>query len=85
MHGSRWLIPLETRTFVGARNGDSDDDELKHYFPCGACKQPVDMRDLDAVFHHEVPGHSPLAPTQADRLFEIGTQLRHVLKGLPRP
>lgn len=73
------MIPPETRTFVGVRNDDAGDDELEHYFLCGACKQPVDMRDLDAVFHHEVMGHLPLAPIDACRLVAIGIQLREVL------
>lgn len=84
MCGSFALIPLETRTFVGARNDESEDEERKHYFPCGACKQLIDMRDLDAVFHHEVAGHSPMEAEEAERLSEIETQLRHVLMDSPR-
>ena len=73
------MIPPETRTFVGECADAPDDDELQRFFLCGACRQPVDMRDLGAVFHHEIDGHQPLAAAEAERLVHIADQLRCVL------
>lgn len=36
-------------------------EEHEHFYVCAACGQAVDMRDLGQVFHHEEPGHQPLA------------------------
>lgn len=79
MCGSLALIPLETRTFVGARSDQAEHVERVHFFSCGACKQLIDMRDLDAVFHHEVAGHSPLPRSRECRLATIEDQLRGLL------
>jgi hypothetical protein len=35
--------------------------EHDHFYVCQTCGQAVDMRDLGQVFHHEEPGHGPLA------------------------
>lgn len=79
MQGRLRLIPPETRTFVGERADAPDDDELQHFFLCSACQQPVDMRDLGVVFHHEIDGHRPLPAREAERLLDIANQLRRAL------
>lgn len=65
---------------VGQRVGGDPLDEAEHFFLCPSCDQPVDMRDLAAVIHHEVPGHEPLPAEDAVRLLRISEQLRRALK-----
>lgn len=62
-----------------AREGGQLADEAGHFYPCRACQQPVDMRDLFAVFHHEEPSHEPLPAKDAERLLRISETLRAAL------
>lgn len=66
--------------FVGQRVGGEPDREVAHFYLCPVCQQPVDKRDLAAVFHHEVPGHGPLLVIDANRLTLIGMALRAALE-----
>lgn len=36
-------------------------DESEHFIICVGCGQAIDCRRLGDVFHHEEPGHEPLA------------------------
>lgn len=36
------------------------ESERDNFYKCVACGQPVDMRDLGQVFHHEDEGHEPI-------------------------
>jgi Fe2+ or Zn2+ uptake regulation protein len=45
----------------GQRVGEEPGDEREHFIICEACGQAVDLRDLGQVYHHEEPGHSPIA------------------------
>jgi len=74
------MVPI-----IGQRIGGDPDDELEHFYLCKACQQPVDMRDLAAVFHHEEPGHEPLPAEDAERLLRISGQLRAALESKKRP
>jgi hypothetical protein len=58
----------DLRPFIGQRVGGDPANELQHFHLCKACHQPVDMRDLAAVFHHEEKGHQPLPAEGAERL-----------------
>jgi len=68
------------RDEVGAREDGEPADELAHFYLCEVCQQPVDKRDLAAVFHHEEPGHAPLPAEDAERLLRIADQLRRALE-----
>lgn len=70
----------DLKPYVGQRVGGDPLDEAEHFYLCAACQQPVDMRDLAAVFHHEEPGHEPLPVEDAERLLRISEALRAVLK-----
>jgi hypothetical protein len=59
------------KSIVGRRIGGEPEDPLSHFYVCAACRQPVDMRDLGAVFHHEEPGHDPLPLAEAFRLLSV--------------
>jgi hypothetical protein len=67
--------------FIGERLDGEPEDELGHFYLCQACQQPVDKRDLAAVFHHEQPGHGPLRWQDAERLLHISAQLGGALQG----
>ena len=58
---------------------DSTVDDAEHFFPCPECGQPIDCRDLAAVFHHNDPGHEPLPIEESERLLRADQQLREVL------
>lgn len=62
--------------YVGVREGGEPEDELSHFHICKACGQPVDRRDLTAVFHHEDAGHEPLPDDEAMRLLSIEDRFR---------
>lgn len=64
---------------LGERVDGEPEDELEHFYLCERCGQPVDMRDLAAVVHHQAPGHAPLPAADAERLLRIGEQLRTAL------
>ena len=64
---------------IGAREGPEPADEIVHFYICKACNQPVDMRDLGQVFHHEERGHAPLAVEDEARLLRVSDQLRGAL------
>lgn len=64
---------------VGQHEGGEPADELQHFYVCQGCGQPVDMRDLAAVFRHEVPRHKPLPVEDAERLLRISEKLRAAL------
>lgn len=70
-----------SRKIIGERIGEEPAAEAEHFYLCKACRQPVDMRDLAAVFHHEEPGHAPLPVEDAERLVRISEQLRGTLRG----
>lgn len=70
----------ESREIIGQREGGQPADETEHFYLCRACQQPVDMRDLAAVFHHEEPGHEPLPAEDAERLLRISEKLRAALR-----
>ena len=36
------------------------DNELDNFYICADCGQPVDMRVLGEVLHHEDVGHNPI-------------------------
>lgn len=65
------------KTFVGeqVRGGRDHTD----FFTCPTCRQIVDMRDLAAVFHHEIDGHQAQAIQEASRLIQIERQLLSAL------
>jgi hypothetical protein len=69
----------QLKRFIGERIGGDPETEIGHFYLCPACHQPVDKRDLAAVFHHEEPGHEPLPAEQAERLLRISDALRRVL------
>ncbi|MDB5407711.1 MAG: hypothetical protein JWL84_2623 [Rhodospirillales bacterium] len=54
------IVEIKPGTIIGERVGGDPADEAEHYQVCPACGQTVDMRDLDAVLHHEREGHEPL-------------------------
>jgi hypothetical protein len=66
----------DLKPYVGVRQGGEPEDELQHFYQCKACGQPVDMRDLAAVFHHEDEGHEPLPEDEAMRLLSIEDRFR---------
>ena len=71
---------------IGARDDGSEPvDEIKHFYICQACGQPVDKRDLAQVFHHEDQGHAPLPVDDEMRLLRISDQLRAILAAKERP
>src|SRR5690242_8576876 len=35
-------------------------DEATYFFVCKTCGQAVDIRELDQIFHHQIPGHEPM-------------------------
>ena len=37
-----------------------------HFMLCPGCLQPIDCRDLAALFHHNQPGHEPLPVGQSE-------------------
>lgn len=65
---------------IGERTDGAPVDEARHFYGCKACGQPVDKRDLAAVFHHEEPGHKPLPVEDVDRLSRIEAQLEAALR-----
>lgn len=73
----------ELRPYIGEREGGDPADEAEHFYLCPACQQPVDMRDLAAVFHHEEPGHTPLPAEDAERLLRISEALRAAVARRP--
>ncbi|CAN7634845.1 hypothetical protein LJR219_004948 [Phenylobacterium sp. LjRoot219] len=75
-----YMAAPESREAVGQRVGGDPADEAEHFYLCQACQQPVDMRDLAAVFHHEDLGHEPLPAEDAQRLIRISEQLRDALQ-----
>jgi hypothetical protein len=71
------------RAIIGRRVGGDPADEIEHFYLCPACQQPVDRRDLFAVFHHEDRGHEPLPAEDAERLLRIPEQLKVTLDRAP--
>jgi hypothetical protein len=71
----------QLRPFIGERlGGEPAAGEIGHFYLCKACGQPVDKRDLAAVFHHEEPGHEPLPTEDAERLLRITELLNAALQ-----
>ena len=66
----------EPKRIVGHRQGGEPSDPLDHFYICAACGQPVDMRDLGAVFHHEDAGHERLPDYEAMRLLPLEDRFR---------
>ncbi|MDF2900709.1 MAG: hypothetical protein K0Q62_768 [Phenylobacterium sp.] len=58
-------------------------DERQHFYPCKACGQDVDKRDLGAVMHHEASGHQPLPEAEAKRVLRASGMLRFTLGERP--
>ena len=75
------MLRPEIRTFIGERIDGDHLEETRHFYPCPTCGQPVDKRDLAAVFHHEEPGHKPLPAEDAERLVRITAAIRRTLSG----
>ncbi len=48
----------------GHREGGDPEDERENFYICQTCGQPVDMRDLYQVMHHEQPVHKPIPPEE---------------------
>lgn len=46
-------------TIQGHRIAPNSVNGLDHFYTCAECGQAVDMRNLEQVFHHEEPGHTP--------------------------
>lgn len=67
------------KTVVGVREGGEPADPLEHFYICKACGQPVDKRDLGAVFHHEDHGHERLPDDEAMRLLSVPDRFRLTL------
>lgn len=65
--------------YVGQRADQRTVEEARHFYLCPACGQPVDKRDLAAVFHHEEKGHSPLPAEESTRLTQITAMLTAAL------
>jgi len=61
-------------SFVGEPAG-SDDGKTPCFHLCPKCGQPVDRRDLAAVYYHEGPDHAPLPQREAVRLLLADEQL----------
>lgn len=66
--------------YVGERLGGEPKSGRGHFYPCKACGQDVDKRDLAAVFHHEEPGHEPLPEADAKRVLRVSGMLRFTLE-----
>lgn len=45
---------------IGKRVGGPPAEVADYFHKCPICGQPVDRRDLGAVFHHEAKQHDPL-------------------------
>ena len=71
------------RAIIGQRVGGDPADEIEHFYLCAACHQPVDKRDLFAVFHHEEADHQPLPAEDAERLLRISERLQTTLARKP--
>jgi hypothetical protein len=67
-------------SFVGEPEGD---DIAKYFHSCPRCGQPVDRRDLAAVYYHEGVGHKPLPTREALRLVIAEDQLDAILSLKP--
>lgn len=65
--------------FIGYREQGEPADAARHLYPCKACGQMVDKRDLAAVFHHEEPGHRPLPAKDARRVLWVSSMIRRDL------
>jgi|GEM_PF-5056196 len=72
--------PDAIRDQIGYNEAGDPADELRHFYLCQACQQPVDKRDLGAVLHHEEPGHEPLPPEDTVRLYAISELLKATLE-----
>ena len=59
------------KAIIGRREGGEPADVLEHFHVCNVCGQPVDRRDLGAVFHHEEGDHEPLPKEEAERLLSL--------------
>lgn len=64
------------KSVVGSREDGEPTDPLDHFYVCPACGQPVDKRDLGAVFHHEDKGHDRLPDDEAMRLLDVADRFR---------
>lgn len=74
------MLKPQMMNLIGERLGPEVTTEAEHFYLCKACRQPVDKRDLAAVFHHEEPGHRPLPAADAERLLRISQALRATLE-----
>jgi hypothetical protein len=52
----------EMNALRSERSGGEPENEAMHFYICKASGQAVDKRRLGDVFHHEEPGHEPIAP-----------------------
>lgn len=53
---------------IGERERGPPTEVAGYFHKCPICGQPVDRRDLGAVFHHEAKQHDPLPYEEAFRL-----------------
>ncbi|HVK41705.1 MAG TPA: hypothetical protein VM471_04440 [Phenylobacterium sp.] len=70
-------------SYLGERVDGDPIDERQHVYPCKACGQDVDKRDLGAVMHHEESGHQPLPEAEAKRVLRVSGMLRFTLGERP--
>ena len=59
---TRWVENREAFRDVRGRPSDGiePENEADHFYRCESCGQPVDMRSLYQVLHHEQAKHDPL-------------------------
>lgn len=62
------MILRSDMSYVGESIGPEGAEAAPVFHPCPACGQPVDRRDLAAVYYHEGPDHAPLPAREAVRL-----------------
>lgn len=70
------MLRPEIINIIGECTDGEPPTPLGHFYACLSCGQPVDKRDLAAVFHHEEPGHEPLPVTEAFRLLIVDAMLQ---------
>lgn len=66
MNGEPQIHALKLDNPFSGRIAKHFDARISHRrelsYRCGGCGQRVNARDLGQVFHHETPGHRPIAP-----------------------
>lgn len=72
------IVPANAPAIIGVPA--SENGSKSHLMICRDCGQAMDLRDFQAVLHHEMPGHNPLPSTIARRLSAISEALKKVLR-----